>query len=95
MLNRYVHVIFDQYMEPKRFNGREITGQELMTFVKVYAKLFGDDGSHFPKALTMLEATSEANNRNAYDLSISLYRSTLNNVAGAFSLWLFYFFIHF
>jgi hypothetical protein len=83
MLSRYVHVIFDQYLEPKRFNGREVTGRELLTFVKVYAKMFGDsDGARFPKAMTMLEATSEANNRNAYDLAMTGYRAAMNKVAG-------------
>lgn len=83
MLSRYVHVIFDQFLEPKRFNGREITGTELLTFVKVYAKMFGDaGGARFPKAMTMLEATSEANNRNAFDLAIAGYRTTMNKVAG-------------
>lgn len=76
-------MIFDQYLEPKRFNGREITGKELLTFVKVYAKMFGDaGGAGFPKAMTMLEATSDANNRNAYDLAISGYRATMNKSAG-------------
>lgn len=32
--------------------------------------------------MTMLEATSEANNRNAYDLAIAEYRTTMDRVAG-------------
>jgi atlastin len=83
MLSRYVHVIFDECIEPKRFNGREITAPELLTFFGVYTKMFGDSGgSKFPKAMTMLEATSEANNRNAYDLSIASYRASMDKVAG-------------
>ena len=30
----------------------------------------------------MLEATAEANNRNAYDLAISEYRTTMDKIAG-------------
>ena len=30
----------------------------------------------------MLEATADANNRNAYDISIMSYKSTMSNAAG-------------
>jgi hypothetical protein len=36
--------------------------------------------SAFPKAMTMLEATSEANNRNAYDLAIKHYKDVMNSL---------------
>lgn len=83
MLNRYVHVIFDEYLEPKRFNGREITAPELLTFMTVYTEMFSNsNGQKFPKAMTMLDATAAANNRNAYDLAISSYRQKMDKMAG-------------
>jgi hypothetical protein len=32
--------------------------------------------------MTMLEATADANNRNAYDLALAHYRTTMDRVAG-------------
>jgi hypothetical protein len=32
--------------------------------------------------MTMLEATADANNRNAYDLAIEEYKKIMNSVAG-------------
>jgi hypothetical protein len=37
---------------------------------------------HFSQAMTMLEATADANNRNAYDLAIADYRTAMNLIAG-------------
>jgi hypothetical protein len=34
------------------------------------------------QAMTMLEATADANNRNAYDLAIADYRTNMNRIAG-------------
>lgn len=39
-------------------------------------------GAHFPKAETMLEATSKANNANAINASIEAYTEKMNEVAG-------------
>eukprot|EP00604_Paraphysomonas_vestita_P001002 CAMPEP_0174820200 /NCGR_PEP_ID=MMETSP1107-20130205/3884_1 /TAXON_ID=36770 /ORGANISM="Paraphysomonas vestita, Strain GFlagA" /LENGTH=411 /DNA_ID=CAMNT_0016035085 /DNA_START=508 /DNA_END=1740 /DNA_ORIENTATION=- len=82
LLNRYVRNIFDVIIEPKMINNRYLTASELLTFVHAYASIFQDEESRFPKAMTMLEATSEANNRNAYDLAIAEYRTTMDRVAG-------------
>lgn len=40
------------------------------------------EGSTFPKAMTMLEATSEANNRNAYDIAKNYYIKEMDKIAG-------------
>ena len=42
----------------------------------------GDSKNSFPKAMTMLEATSEANNRNAYDMSRSEYVKNMEKIVG-------------
>jgi hypothetical protein len=46
---------------------RQITGPELLQFMKVYTKMFEAGESSFPKAMTMLEATAgEASNDRTY-----------------------------
>jgi len=44
--------------------------------------MFEEGETSFPKAMTMLEATAEANNRNAYDLGLQYYTTTMDKVAG-------------
>ena len=75
-------MIFDHMIEPKTINNREITAPELLTFVHVYTQMFQEGQGTFPRAMTMLEATADANNRNAYDLSFAGYKSDMNRVAG-------------
>ena len=86
LLNRYVRLVFDENLEPKFINNRALTGTELQQFFTVYCRMFQDTDREgkgsFPKAMTMLEATSEANNRNAYDLARELYISQMDTVAG-------------
>lgn len=82
LLDRYVRYVFDKAIEPKVINGRQITGQELFQFMKVYTQMFASGESSFPKAMTMLEATAEANNRNAYDLGMQYYTTTMDEMAG-------------
>lgn len=77
LLNRYVRAIFDESIQPKTVNGRDLTGYELGTFFRVYVALFTDEDKGFPKAMTMLEATSGANNRNAYDLALRDYKEAM------------------
>eukprot|EP00607_Mallomonas_marina_P007644 CAMPEP_0182423034 /NCGR_PEP_ID=MMETSP1167-20130531/8918_1 /TAXON_ID=2988 /ORGANISM="Mallomonas Sp, Strain CCMP3275" /LENGTH=536 /DNA_ID=CAMNT_0024601619 /DNA_START=70 /DNA_END=1677 /DNA_ORIENTATION=+ len=82
LVNKYVRKVFDESIRPKIINHREITGIELKTFFQEYVKLFTDDKKNFPKAMTMLEATSEANNRNAMELALLGYKETINNLIG-------------
>lgn len=77
LLNRYVRTIFDESIQPKTVNGRDLTGYELGTFFRVYVELFTDGEKGFPKAMTMLEATSGANNRNAFDLALRGYKEAM------------------
>ena len=58
-----------------------ITGPELLTYFKAYCQLFQEGKGAFPKAMTMLEATAEANNRNAYDISLVGYNNDMNGCA--------------
>eukprot|EP01038_Epipyxis_sp_PR26KG_P007123 gene7123-9720_t len=82
MINKYVRHIFDGELEAKIINKRQITGVELKTYFEVYVKMFQIGEKSFPKAMTMLDATAEANNRNAYDLSLANYKSSMDTFAG-------------
>ena len=84
MINRYFRLLFEKDIEPKIINRRMITGPELLTYFKAYCQLFQDGKGAFPKAMTMLEATAEANNRNAYDMSFVGYKSEMNRYAHLF-----------
>eukprot|EP01040_Poterioochromonas_malhamensis_P006227 gene6227-6701_t len=44
--------------------------------------MFQAGEKQFPKAMTMLEATAEANNRNAYDLAIKSYLDAMVALLG-------------
>lgn len=82
MVNRYLRNVFEVDIEPKRMNGRCLTGPELLNFFEAYCKMFQNGNGAFPKAMTMLEATAEANNRNAYDISIREYKDAIGSKAG-------------
>jgi hypothetical protein len=62
---------------------RALTAPELKTYFEVYVKMFQADGKAFPKAMTMLDATAEASNRNALDLSFKLYKTAMDKVMKA------------
>lgn len=82
LLNRYVRTVFSaESMEPKFVGGRFITGPELKVYFEVYADMFTkgtDNGCPFPVAMTMLEATALANNRNALELSLTMYKQRMD-----------------
>lgn len=83
LLDRYCQKVFDsKSLQPKTVRGRELSAVELCTYIKSYAQMFEEIGSHFPKAETMLDATSRANNANAVTLSIASYTDKMNTVAG-------------
>lgn len=82
LVNRYVRLIFDEDLEPKEINHRQITAQELKTYFEVYSRMFQSGEKTFPKAMTMLDATAEANNRNAYDLALQHYKVNMELLAG-------------
>lgn len=83
LVNIYVRKIFGGFINgaysahTKRVNGRCITGQELLTFFQVYSAMFQTGCKTFPKAMTMLEATAEANTRNAVVLAIQQYKTEM------------------
>lgn len=82
LVNRYVRYVFDEELEAKRINNRLITGKELQTYFEVYVKMFQAGQKSFPKAMTMLDATAEANNRNASDLALAHFKDNMENLAG-------------
>ena len=91
LLDRYCQRVFDTTginssgnprLGPKTVRGRELSAVELGTYIKSYAQMFEEIGAHFPKAETMLEATSKANNANAINASAEAYSDLMNAVAG-------------
>jgi len=83
LLDRYCQKVFDtKSLQPKTVRGRELSAVELCTYIKSYAQMFEEIGSNFPKAETMLDATSRANNANAITVSITAYTDKMNSVAG-------------
>ena len=91
LLDRYCQRVFDTIgiddantprLSPKTVRGRELSAVELGTYIKSYAQMFEKIGAHFPKAETMLEATSKANNANAINASVEAYSDIMTVVAG-------------
>eukprot|EP01032_Pedospumella_encystans_P009521 gene9521-11199_t len=82
LVNQYVRLLFDQELEAKLINGRKLGGRELQTYFQVYVKMFQAGQKSFPKAMTMLDATAEANNRNAYDGALLHYKTNMEKLAG-------------
>lgn len=91
LLDRYCQRVFDTIgiddtnaprLGPKTVRGRELSAVELGTYIKSYAQMFEEIGAHFPKAETMLEATSKANNANAINASVEAYSDIMTAVAG-------------
>lgn len=82
LLNKYVRSVFGEDVHAKTINSRKITGKELQIFFEVYVKMFQTGEKSFPKAMTMLDATAEANNRSAYDLALHHYKAHMEQMAG-------------
>jgi hypothetical protein len=81
LLERYVHKVFSERIAPKRLHGRAITASELQRLFVTYSRLF-QDGKSFPEPKSLLTATAEANNRNAYDASLAAFRRLMDTMAG-------------
>jgi len=81
MLNYYVKQVFSKKLEPKKIHGNYLTGPELFEYIRTYVALF-KSGAQFPEAKTMLEATAEANNRNALTLSFESYKKAMDGAVG-------------
>ena len=90
LLDRYCQRVFDTTgqdgsaprLQPKTVRGWELSAVELGTYIKSYAQMFEQIGANFPKAETMLEATSKANNTNAVTAGIDAYTGIMNDIAG-------------
>jgi atlastin len=82
LLDRYCRRVFSvDNLKPKIVHGREVTAIELGGYIKAYAEMFAT-GASFPKASTMLEATSSANNTNAVNIAIAYYKNLMSRAAG-------------
>jgi atlastin len=82
LLDKFVRRVFGHNLEPKRIHGRQLTGPELLEYIKTYVALF-QDGKKFPEAKTVLQATVEANNRNAATLAFKKYTEEMDRGVGA------------
>ncbi|KAL7462815.1 hypothetical protein ACHAXS_007828 [Conticribra weissflogii] len=83
LLGRYCERVFSSgRLQPKTVRGRELSAVELGTYIKSYALMFEEIGANFPKAETLLEATTKANNANAVNASVEAYTEVMNAVAG-------------
>ena len=72
--------LFGSDLQAKIINGRYISGTELVNFFDVYVSMFQQGNKSFPQAMTMLEATAEANNRNSFSLALNSYKSDMDAV---------------
>lgn len=75
--------VFDAGLQPKRFHGREVGGPQLFTLFQVFVDTFRAAGKGFPRALTLLDASAEANNRSAVQSALELYETSMANALGA------------
>jgi atlastin len=80
-MDRYCKRVFENPIA-KCIHGRELTSPELTAYIRSYASMFAT-GAHFPEAATMLEATANANNSNATNLSMRKYKECMDFEAGA------------
>jgi len=76
MLERYVHIVFSEQLEPKRVMGREVTAPQLGNFIRGYARVF-KESSRFPEAKVLFNAIADANNKSAKDAALSCYTKAL------------------
>lgn len=81
LLDRYMRRVFGSHLEPKRIHGRPLTAPELLEYIKTYVALF-QDGRKFPEAKTVLQATAEANTRNASALALKKYTEEMDATVG-------------
>jgi len=83
LLDRYCERVFNRgdNLIPKAIRGRELTAAELGAYIKAYAEMF-ESGARFPEAATMLEATANANNSNATNLTVHEYKEKMDRIAG-------------
>jgi atlastin len=80
LLERYVHLVFDRQLEPKRSpTGHKLTAKELGHYIEQYVTMFQED-ARFPEAQVLLTATAEANNRAAKDAATACYTRLLAQV---------------
>jgi len=77
LLNRYARSIFDDELESKVIQGRSITGVELKEYFKSYVKMFQGNSSAFPKATTILAATTEASINNSSKVALMEFESAM------------------
>lgn len=83
MVNYYVRLLFDQELEAKIINNVAVTGQELLMYIQIYVNMFAsEEGTGFPKAMTVLDATAEGNNRIALERSLDHYKRGMDKIAG-------------
>lgn len=66
VLEHYAHRLFNHELVPKKVHGRCIVAKELCQFLRAFCNVFKENGG-LPQAQNLLDATSEANSRNALE----------------------------
>lgn len=64
--------IFKNKLQPKVINNQQLSAKELGRYFKKYTEIFKDKAV-IPEAKTLLAATAEVNNINAYEKAFSVY----------------------
>jgi len=77
----YIRRVFSKRMTIKKVSGRPVNAMELFNFIKIYCALF-KEAKIFPEAKTLLAATAQANNMNALQSAITLYKREMDRIAG-------------
>jgi atlastin len=76
LVNKYIQQTFHSRVQIKRINGRIVINTEYLQFAKAYCKIFQlKDG--FPDVKILLQATADANNRNALEKAYQMYSTSL------------------
>lgn len=72
LLKVYMDNIFTKKLKPKVINSQELTANELSRYFIKYTEIFKDKTT-FPEAKTLLSATAEINNINAFEKAFNVY----------------------
>lgn len=75
-VEKFVDDLFMRHLSTKRVRGIPLTAMDTLRYMRAYAKLF-KDATIFPKPVSILEATADANNRNATSRSTRTYTTSM------------------
>ncbi|KAL1475049.1 hypothetical protein MTO96_037573, partial [Rhipicephalus appendiculatus] len=71
-------ILGPEHLVVKKINGKTITCQELLTYIKAYAQVFRS--GELPEPKSMLQATAEASHLTAKDKATKVYMTVMSNI---------------